>query len=973
MLTSEQASHRNMSVRFTRRSPQGKWLRIETVDSYGNYVSGTFSPYILKLANADYDSVADRSWVERLNTGCIYEMIPDASGENVVQERAYDKDRNLIYIYTRTPIGTDAKGRRRYVGSYRDYLGRPAEMRPDSTGTYTYGTLVMLTEDRWGNDSVVEYMDARGMKKPNADGVAAEVYIYDRNGDCVMQQSRDAEGRPVIDNWSNCGVISEYVDHEQVRGTYVDTQGRPMHLQSTLDTEHNGVASIITEYDKYGRAVSRHYADAFGRPASTVHGIASVEIKYDGHGNMTDLRHYGADGRLHNNYQGYATQHIGFDSQGRMLSGEWLDSDGMPNQNTNYFSRRECAYDSLGNSTLDVQYEADGAKHSQIYRYERTPWGQRYTYRDGSSRIDSIDSHGRTTYIAFRDSAGAPELVGEYATAHHIYRDSHGITYNLDLYFDNLNRPTPIGNGYVAAEYVTDSVECTIYNKLYDANGHLFDSNIKTLSHDLSVITGQYDINCFGHPCRAGSTSQVKYYYADVISTQNSDNPFSALIGRDEFGEPDYIYSSWVLYYYSRNGIFYDEDNRPISDFDALRDALPKMMSVEVTDSAAYRLGLRDNDIIVADGVYGNQPQNSVEDVVTRGRWALACAMQPAEPRRMIVLRADTAARCYRPVVIDGVTGSPSDNGFLAHLRYLTKRQTARIREAIATLSPTDIPTTFTTGEHKMVFAVPDMYASERRMPYPREVTDPSVILSMSIPDLGMSWTMGEDVDTISTILQSRKMLPGLLPPLEMRVTKDGRHVQTLTTREVLMGVRILSNYIPIDIYQRFVPIAREAAAQSLQAAALPYKKLRGTYLLDAEPGLEDHSVLAITINKDGTYSLTGRTFAEMSDPSGAVIKLRIDIGTNEPLHIKGRAIAPIVAAEYHCTDIVNPPAGDMDELKAIVDNVLNSLESREQFMERITWLSPLLTPVLYLEPQPDGSLKARNTNGKMLNFIKIK
>lgn len=60
-----------------------------------------------------------------------------------------------------------------FVGSYKDSYGLPAEMRKDPT--YSYGTLVKLTEDQWGNDSIVEYIDSKGKAKPNSDDAAMEV------------------------------------------------------------------------------------------------------------------------------------------------------------------------------------------------------------------------------------------------------------------------------------------------------------------------------------------------------------------------------------------------------------------------------------------------------------------------------------------------------------------------------------------------------------------------------------------------------------------------------------------------------------------------------------------------------------------------------------------------------------------------------------------------------------------------------
>ncbi len=976
-ISAEDARHRDMSVRFTRRSPKGKWLRLETVNAYGDYVGGGFGPYLIKLGN-EGDSGADRAWAERLATTCIYDLIPDASGDNVVQERAYDKDMNLVYIYTRTPIGTDDRGRRRYVGNYRDYLGRPAEMRPDSTGRYTYGSLVMLTEDRYGNDSIVEYMDARGVKKPNGDGVAMEVYTYDSRGDCVRTESRDAAGRPVIDVWTNCGIIARYDDrHNTVVSTYTDTLGRPMMMHSPFKNENNGAASVLRDYDRYRRITRVTYADTLGRPCTTDGGVARVEVEYDDRGNTSLIRYLGADSLPHNHIEGYATQYAGYDSLGRPLYYEWLDDSGRPNQDEQYLSKFIRSYDAAGRDSILERYEADGDRHVLIYREQHTPTYNLTTFRDGSTRLDSIDASGRTTYTAFRNPEGAPETVGQWATAHYIYRDTPGVLYNLDLFFDDMERPAPIGNGYVAAEYVTDSTARTYYTRLYDADGHIFESNIKSLDQSLSNVTGQYDINRFGRPCRAGSSSQVRFYYADAIATQNSDNPFSALIGRDEFGEPDYIFSPWTLYYYMRNDVYHDEDDRPVDDVAALIKRLPKVMSIEVTDSAAYRLGLLDNDVIVADGVYCGIPRDSVDIADFRSAWALASVTQPRGPRTMTVLRADTAARAYRAVTIEGIEGTPSQNGFIVHERFLTRRQAARMARAIASLPAGTIPEPAASGSGNIaIFTMADMYGSERHMAYPANITDAATLLAVSIPDEGMSWRMGEPVDTIHSILSIRDSEAAYRPMLEMRYTTDGRTMRTLRTRDARLAARFFSNYIPDGAANHLSTLARAATAaadSSMRAAGLP-GKIHGTYALPADTAATGFTeIFTLIIDKHGRYRLVGHTVGIIKLDDGCTVVMRVNLDSTALRPLRGRAIDLTADATYTCVDILNLPEGDPEQMRAIVDDAFADPERRDRFIAMLKWLSPTLTPKMYINIGDDGRLSLIGSNGKETVLTKVK
>ena len=117
-------------IMFTRKNSASHWTKLETFDAYGNRKSGRWTPYIL----SNDDPQGDENWIKKVKTGCICEMISDPQGEKVVQERVYDKDMNLVFSFSHSPIGE-----RKYIGSYKDVYGLPAEMRKDST--FTYGTL----------------------------------------------------------------------------------------------------------------------------------------------------------------------------------------------------------------------------------------------------------------------------------------------------------------------------------------------------------------------------------------------------------------------------------------------------------------------------------------------------------------------------------------------------------------------------------------------------------------------------------------------------------------------------------------------------------------------------------------------------------------------------------------------------------------------------------------------------------------
>ena len=127
------------------------------------------------------------------------------------------------------------------------------------------------------------------------------------------------------------------------------------------------------------------------------------------------------------------------------------------------------------------------------------------------------------------------------------------------------------------------------------------------MNSDGNVI-GQHDVNAFGVICRAGGSSEVRYDRGDATTNPNGSH-YSTIVGRDEFGEPDYISSPDELYYYTTlnpkgENIRWDVNSNIVEDAKKLKDECPKLMSIEIIDSMAYSLGLRDNDVILTDGGY---------------------------------------------------------------------------------------------------------------------------------------------------------------------------------------------------------------------------------------------------------------------------------------------------------------------------------------------------------------------------------
>ena len=843
-ISKELASHLNLSFRFTHKYASGYWGKMETVDGYGHLTTSNMSPYILKTNSADTDKNAQEKWTEKLKTSCIYEFVADPSGKVIVQERAHDKDRNLIYTYSRVPIGN-----RQFIGSYKDANGLPAEMRKDPN--YSYGTLVRLTEDKWGNDSVVEYIDSKGKAKPNGDGVAMEVYICDRMGHIQKQQSRNAKGELVKDNWGNCGV--EYVwndKHQNVYATYMDENWKPRKLsgQRVSTAIENGIQTAFYQFDDYGRQIGETFVAHDGTPDTNVNGIHQIKRKFDVKGNILEQSYFDLNGKLKNDATGMAVIRTWYDSQGRAVQIEIRDQDGKLRSHPGYLSTIVNQYDDDGNLVANEQYAAVNGIEHLSYQKKNNKHVTFQRWEDGVCRVDSLDNMGRTFLTVIRDSLGnLSDKDFHYAINQYKYVDLPKKTFVEERYLDKNRKLCNPDDTYAYEEMVVDTLQdgrITQYYKRYDAEGHLTD----TYMHEFinGNVVGQPDMNAFGVICRAGGTSGARYYKGNVTASPSGD--YSTIVGQDEFGEPDYISTSGGAYYYTKlsakgENQWLDENNQVIVDNDDFMDQCPKVMSIEITDSAAYRLGLRDNDVVLLDGGYSSNifALDSISQSFYDFRkvWSLHSVLDGARDRSMVVFRVNPSTLAYNLVRIDNLKGTPSELGYLVHIRYLTQKQLHRIQscveENIHSASPlvrkADFHPTDYAGDNFVLLAYTDLFRNVRSKPYGRCITDPSVLLGSCIKERNMKWTAeeGENTDEFERMLAYRKVKSAIYPSQDFYLTRDASTVSHLTLQnEQAVYTNWFSASVSDDCYAQLkglVEAGKDSVSMALKCNTNDVKK----------------------------------------------------------------------------------------------------------------------------------------------------
>lgn len=988
-ISKEVASHRNHCFRFTNKNQAGNWSRMECIDGYGNYVKGTMSPYILKLGNAyDTDQDANQEWIEKLKTTCVYEFIADYLGKVIVQERAYDEDMNLIYTYSRVPIGN-----KQYIGSYKDCYGLPAEMR--SSEDYTYGTLVKITEDEYGNDSIIQYVDAKGVPKLNSDSVAMEVYIHDKYGRLIKQQSRNADGTLTIDNWGNCGVEYKWNDkHDIISATYMDDKWQPMRMPG--NRENTGRENIIRTnyiYDEYRRQIAEYYTDIEGNPDVNKLGTHKIIYEFNDRGNIIEQRGYNKNNELSPmDLSGDAIEVFEFNNEGKILAARFYDKNQKLNSKEGYLCRVDWVYDGNGNEISVKRYSITNGIEKLASTEQRNSNYIYTLWNDGSSRIDSLDTKGRTTFVGFYDTTGALEMVEGRAYEKSKYIEDGHNTIIIETNYDNNGNRTEIDGVYKTVRTI-DSLKCTEIRMRYDAQDILQESFIHQYDKDFNKIVAQYDANAFGIQTRSGGVSSVRHYIGGVV--YNQKDKFATLVGRDEFNEPDYITSNSVTYYYQKyysnsETKFFDENNIEIEDSKDFRDSLPKVMTVEVVDSIAYSRGLRDNDVILLYGDYSVNLDEISSYFQFRRDWALRTILDARKNKRMVVFRIEDASKNqYGLVEIDNLEGTPSELGFLAHIRYLTKKQSNRIKEAInknlngdrPIASKNDFVKKEAEGKHYVIMAFTEMYRSYRDKPYAKKITDPAILIGACIRDKNMFWNLndGENTQVFESMLDSRKKQAFAYPQMDYYLTTDMTSVSHLFLDEQAVYTNWFDTKISDEDYALLLDLNKSVKKELEANSKMPYKyaikDLTAAWEISPNDEALYHITGSIQLLKAGESKGSLINYGKISFNEGdAIYKIDTDY-TGKWEYYGGNIITFTPNKEDNitlsCVDLI----GADEELKERVVAYMNSIceENKSSLLERMSFINAPIGNDWFIKSFNKQVLLLDDGSDKGMSLVKIK
>jgi TPR repeat protein len=790
-------------VRFTCKNKAGHWCRIEYLTSYGKPNPGQFYPYIAKI-NSSVDTLVSQEWKDRLSNGYRVDMISDALGNNVIQERAYDTNEQLIYSFSTTPYSGNL-----YIGSYKDYCGLPAEMRREKG--YSYGTLIAIHRDRWGNDSVLQYIDSKGYVRPNSDGAYKEVFVCDKNGNLLKNQSYGADNELVIDKCGNCGIECTYDNNNNFISTIcMDDKWRPMKMPS-----ENDVIKTLYEFDKYNRLICERYVDMDNNPMPNRLGTCSEHYVFDDRGNLTKQYSLDKDG----NYSpadttGAALYETVYDNLGRDIEWHVYDSKHNPRQYANYWSSVYCKYD--GDRLVEKTCYVPVNGVEQIC-YHYTDSLETTIYADGSSLITKYDNESRPISYIFLEEDGSFSERDDAVTLlqYNVDATAAGVGH-IDKFKDGVNTSCDINNWGDTTRYTISSLDDTykIYKKFI--NGKI--SQLNSVENRGEILK-EVSINPFGVPCRSENDQDgIELYFANTKRTPTGE--ISIIIGNDEFDEPEYIIGDEIIYVYEESApshatIFKDEDDNVITDYDSFIDSHPKMASIEVTDSIAYSYGLCDNDIILSYNGMSIDPKCSDASFVRF--MDVLNILNASKQKELVLYHLDPTTLQSSINKVELGVGTPKDFGFCLHRVVKTRRQVNRI-DSTMTANNYTLPTSIKSGDKDVVL----IHASTDRSfnynsQYTEKVGKDAILLGAQILEYpGVIWSYNTDTDGLGNLLKFKwKNLEKFdnIPTTRYWFTANGKDLEYVDVDDVNPRCNFRSFSMTDDQYKEIMPAVNKLSS----------------------------------------------------------------------------------------------------------------------------------------------------------------
>lgn len=704
-VTPEQARHMECYYEFSDKDSDGHWHRVRALDAYGRINSGTYL-FQRAFTNLDWDKA---TWQ--------WDDVPKTTVD--IRTSKGDADGDVRYAYY------DANGTLQCYGhlrklSERSYLLHYTDEANDTIPLYRHKVsadceAIYVRTDENGYNAYLKFFSRHGGLALNTDSAFAVRRTYDKHGNRLTDRSLGITNQPIFDTSGNNGWEATYdARGNELSSTNMDTDWQPMKMPETANSSSRYVC-MHRVYDKYDRLIKQYYTDQHDTPMADGDGLAAITYTYNDRGLVTERKLYGlhdipfedygyffvkteydkngykkskhfynADGMLSPRMYHFAYEH---DAKGHETLYECLDETGKLQNNRDEVARKIVSYDEKGDVYQEDHWKLDSIGNLVLSYYRHENADSLVIFNGDSRHIYLKDSNGNKCedYQTNLDGDTIPTGHSQiyYRDVYHRIVEPHRTTYFRARY-DKDNRVIYNKNWDWSESYhYIDSLSLTKQVKEYDADHNVVWNEIGKFS-DFGdpTLSEFYNLNDFDVPAWRKNDDYV--IYKRLRTRTPEDNKLSMFSFFNEWDEPAYTVKNnksayHMIYVNDMRNDAYDVNGLVCRDIDSLFNALPKAISIEVTDSIAYKAGIRDNDIIIK---YGEWQHVLDWTKNLNNRFFLETILQANSRKDMVVLRRDETTNQLRVVHIPLPAARLSDLGINPILRCLTKKENQRITSA---------------------------------------------------------------------------------------------------------------------------------------------------------------------------------------------------------------------------------------------------------------------------------------------------
>lgn len=587
-LSKEKASYRPFHYVLKKK---GRWTkhayRMEARNGYDKLtINHNFGAYILNQYDFT-DKGADAKMAEKLKTVCQWETVSNQEGNFVVQERALDKEGNLVFCYNRT----QTEDPNQVISTYSDEYGFPIILR-DSCYFY-----LRTTYDNRGFEVLFDFFDDNGYPIPNQDGAFQTRREYLDNGIVEAEYSQFLSGHKMLNRFGNCGIKNtKFTDDGLYSLELISLDTDSMPCRTKIDPKF-----IVRKYsyDEHGRIKKETYWNEFGEPDKNAYNVHGYIYEYNRYGQIIHTYRIDSQENKCKDSFGYFDYRFEYDEYGNQVIAEKVAEDSIK-EGIRY------KYSEKGDLLEEDHYNVYNGDTAYVYKYHKDVVNRSSTkYFAGLCCIrEKWDEKNNLTLWAYYDTLNINPI--DLFGYHRVFREYRylGDTTNLteSHYNKNGDRCCEKDMGWSYRVCTIDSTNSAVSYIYYDSLSNFYTGYKNNFTDGFKKKISEESLDINGNTMRTYKNGKFYYKQHSIfpIKPSLSDKNIGCY-EVNEFNEPSLAIEDYNIFhcYYSLNNekIYFDENGEPKKS-PKDNESLPIIPYVETTVSN-NKLGFQRGDILL--------------------------------------------------------------------------------------------------------------------------------------------------------------------------------------------------------------------------------------------------------------------------------------------------------------------------------------------------------------------------------------